>query len=201
MAPTGRRTRRTAHALVVALCCVPALAAGFAVLTDRAPEPVDLLIHTSGEWALRFLLLCLAITPLRRLTDAPTLAPYRRSFGLLAFAYALMHFLVYAVLDQGLAFGYLLEDVAERPFITLGFAAFLCLVPLAITSTRGWVRRLGRRWPLLHRLSYVAAVGGVVPFWWGVKSDVRAPLLYAAVLALLLGYRAVQRRTRSSAPA
>jgi methionine sulfoxide reductase heme-binding subunit len=169
------------------------------LLADRArrgalgANPIELLTHRTGWWALALLLATLAVTPLRRLTGRNELARVRRPLGLFAFFYATLHLLVYFVLDQGVEFGYLLEDVLERPFITAGFAAWLLLLPLAVTSTRGWVRRLGRRWRPLHRLAYLAAGLGVLHFAWGVKADLREPLLFAALLALLLGARLVPR--------
>ena len=128
----------------------------------------------------------------------PALAPYRRSFGLLAFAYASLHLLTYAVLDQELDLPLLLEDVLERRYVTAGFAAWLCMLPLAITSTRRWIRRLGARWVRLHRLAYVAGVLAVVHYLWLVKADLLPPLLYGLVLALLLAARWLPARARQA---
>lgn len=145
--------------------------------------------HFTGDWALRFLLLALAVTPLRRLLGWNALIRHRRTFGLLAFFYASLHFLTWVGLDHFFAWRAMVEDVVERPYVTAGFTAFVCMLPLAITSTRGWVRRLGRRWSQLHRLAYVAAAAATVHYYWLVKADVRAPLAYAAVLAVLLALR------------
>jgi sulfoxide reductase heme-binding subunit YedZ len=141
------------------------------------------------------LLLSLAVTPARRLLRWPALATYRRSLGLAAFGYACLHLSVYLVLDWAFDWRAILEDVAERPYVTAGATAFLCLVPLAATSTRGAQRRLGgRRWRILHRMAYVAAGVAVLHFLWLVKADLREPLLYAGVLAALLGARLLPRR-------
>lgn len=164
-------------------------------------NPVEALIHFTGTWALNFLLITLAVTPLRRLTGQAWLLRFRRMFGLFAFFYLSLHFLSYAGVDQRFALGYIIEDIAERPYITLGFAAFLMLSALAATSTRGMIRRLGPRWKKLHRLVYPAAILGVWHYYWLVKADVLEPLLYAAGLALLLGLRAWWRwRQRRPAP-
>lgn len=152
-------------------------------------DPVATIEHTLGLWALRFLLLTLAITPLRQLAGWSVLLRFRRMLGLYAFAYACLHFAAWLVLDLGGYWQQVFADVLKRPFITVGFAAWLLLVPLAITSTRGWMRRLGRRWGRLHMLVYVAAVLAVLHFWWQVKADIREPLLYATVLAVLLAWR------------
>ena len=152
-------------------------------------NPVEALIHRLGSWTLNFLLATLAITPLRRLTGRAWLLRFRRMLGLFAFFYLCLHFLAYAWVDQRFAMGYILEDIAERPYITIGFAAFLLLIPLAVTSTRGWIRRLGPRWKKLHRLVYAAAVLGVWHFYWLVKADILEPLIYGAILAVLLGMR------------
>ena len=169
-------------------------------------NPVETLIHFTGTWGLNFLLITLAVTPLRRLTGQVWLIRFRRMFGLFAFFYLVLHFLSYAGIDQRFALGYILEDIAERPYITLGFAAFLMLSALALTSTRGMVRRLGPRWKKLHRLVYPAAILGVWHYYWLVKADLLEPLLYAAGLVLLLGMRAwwrwrQQRAAPSSSPA
>jgi sulfoxide reductase heme-binding subunit YedZ len=151
------------------------------------------LTHATGQWGLRFLLASLAVTPLRRGFGWSGLAPYRRSFGLIAFSYASLHLLVYLGLDQGLAWDAIWEDVLERRFITMGFAAFCCLLPLALTSTRASIRRLGRRWVQLHRLAYVAGICAAIHFIWLVKADLLEPLIYALILAGLLGARVWRR--------
>jgi sulfoxide reductase heme-binding subunit YedZ len=152
-------------------------------------DPVAALTHRTGDWALRLLLLCLAMTPLRRVLGAPWPVRFRRLLGLYSFFYAGLHLSVYLVLDLQGYWMQVLEDVVKRPFVTAGAATLLLLLPLAATSTRGWMRRLGSRWGKLHRLAYVAAATGVLHFWWGVKADIREPALYAAILAGLLGVR------------
>ena len=157
-------------------------------------NPIEELIHRLGIWGLNFLRITLAVTPLRRLTGKGWLLRFRRMFGLFAFFYVLMHFLTYAGLDQRFNLSVIFEDIAERPFITVGFTAFLLLIPLAATSTNAMMKRLGRRWQKLHRLVYVIAVLGVVHFYWQVKLDTLEPLIYAAILAALLGYRLKGRK-------
>ena len=147
---------------------------------------------TTGIWALRFLLLTLAITPLRRLTGWNVLIQYRRMLGLFAFFYATVHLGSYIAFDRFFAFGEILADVAKRPFITAGMAAFLLMVPLAITSTRGWIRRLGRRWQLLHRLIYLSGLAACLHFVWKVKVVLGEPVYYAAILGVLLAFRLVR---------
>jgi len=161
-------------------------------------EPIEVVTHTTGDWALRFLLLTLAVTPARVVLGWRRAAPFRRTFGLLAFTWASLHFATWIGLENFFDWRLMAEDVAKRRYITVGFAAFLCLVPLAATSTRAAVRRLGRRWITLHRLVYVAAVGGVVHYAWLVKADLRAPAIYAAILAVLLGWRVAEARRRAS---
>ena len=157
---------------------------------ELGANPVEALLHHFGEWSLRLMLATLAITPLRRLTGWSQAVRLRRMLGLFAFFYAALHLATYVVLDRSLLVEEVLEDLTERPYIMVGFAAFVLLVPLAATSTNAMVRRLGgRRWRLLHRLAYFAAAAGVVHFWWLVKADVREPLIHAAILALLLALR------------
>ncbi len=156
-------------------------------LRDRlGANPIEEVVHRLGWWGLVFLTLSLAVTPVRRLTGWNRLVRHRRFVGLVAFGYLTAHFLSYVVLDQFFAWSYILEDIVERPFIMSGFAAWLLLIPLAITSTRLWIRRLGRRWVKLHRLVYVAGALGVLHFYWKVKADTREPLIFAVVLLLLL---------------
>lgn len=208
MKPGTRPFLRLTKSLLFVLCLVPALhmtlgafaLAGFSL----GANPVEAIQDTFGLWALRLLLVTLAVTPLQRWTGWLWLVAYRRMLGLFAFLYVCLHFTTYLVLDLGLDFVHLAEDIAERPFITIGVAALLLLVPLAITSTRGWQRRLGRRWRKLHRLVYPAAVLGVWHFYWQVKLDTAEPSIYAAILAVLLGARAhhaLRRRQRHSATA
>ena len=159
-------------------------------------NPIAAILHTCGKWALNFLMLTLCITPLAMVTRRNEWLRLRRMLGLSAFFYALLHFLVYLTLDQSLDLRAVILDIAKRPYITIGFTALLLLVPLAATSTKGMMRRLGRRWQMLHRLVYVIAVLGVWHYYWGVKADVRQPLTYAAVLACLLALRWWRARSR-----
>lgn len=155
-------------------------------------DPVKQLEHECGKTALNFLLLTLAVTPVRNLLGFPQLLRLRRMLGLFAFFYVAVHFSVYLVLDLELNWSTVGTDIAKRPYITIGFTALLLLIPLAATSTNGMMRRLKRRWTQLHRLVYVIAILGVWHFYWQVKRDVREPLIYAGILALLLLYRAVR---------
>ena len=153
-------------------------------------DPVAQLEHRSGDWALRFLLVTLAVTPLRRLTGWNPLIRYRRMLGLFAFFYATLHLTIYLVVDLGGFWSELFVEIVKRPYITVGFTAWLLLVPLALTSTKGMIRRLGRRWQLLHRLVYICAFLGVLHFMWLVKSGqkiaVREPLVYLAIFVVLM---------------
>ena len=157
---------------------------------DLGANPVETITNTTGIWTLRLLALTLAITPLRWLTGWNLLIQFRRMIGLFAFFYGSLHFMTYFILDHSLVFAGVWEDVVERPYITAGFTAFVLMVPLAITSTAGWIRRLGgKRWNLLHRLVYVSAALGVLHYWWKVKLDTSSPFLYASIVALLFGAR------------
>jgi methionine sulfoxide reductase heme-binding subunit len=183
--------------VVFALCLAPLgklllETFGVAGLTLGA-NPVEELLHRCGIWGLNFLLITLTVTPARQLTGWSWLTRFRRMLGLFAFFYVLLHFSVYLGLDQRFALGPVLEDVIERPYITIGFAALLILLALAATSTRGMMRRLGRRWKALHRWVYVAAILGVWHYYWQVKLDTLDATLYAAALAVLLGFRAWRR--------
>ncbi len=170
-----------------------------ATLADAlGADPVAELTHRTGDWALRFLLLSLAMTPLRRVLDQAWPIRFRRLLGLYAFFYACLHLTIYVVLDLNGYWAQILEDIVKRPFITVGFLAWLLLTPLAITSTRGWIKRLGRRWGQLHRAVYAVGILAVLHFFWLVKADLREPLIYAAILALLLGLRLYWRWRRST---
>lgn len=198
-----RRSLALIKALVAIGCVIPfgllvARAAGFG---DLGANPVQEVLHTLGKTGLNLLLITLAITPIRKEIGLNWLVGLRRTFGLAVFGYILLHATTYAVLDQGLAWSSLLVDVTERPYITLGFLGLVLMVPLAVTSTNAMQRRLGRRWSRLHRLVYPISILGVIHFFWQVKIDVSEPVLYATVLALLLGYRALgwfKRRQRLS---
>jgi sulfoxide reductase heme-binding subunit YedZ len=159
-------------------------------------DPVKKLEHECGKTALNFLLLTLSVTPVRTLTGLPQLLRLRRMLGLFAFFYVVVHFSVYLVLDLELNLPLVGADIVKRPYITVGFTALLLLVPLALTSTNGMMRRLGRRWQSLHRLIYLIAALAVWHFYWQVKRDVREPLLYMGILALLLAYRLLRWRAR-----
>lgn len=161
-----------------------------ALTGNLGPNPVETLQHTTGDWTLRFLVFTLCITPLRKLLKIPDLIRFRRMLGLFAFFYACMHFLVYLGPDQNFSLAAMGKDVYKRPFITVGFTAFVLLIPLALTSTAGWIRRLGgRRWQMLHRLIYVIAICGVIHYYWLVKSAVLRPLAYGAIVGVLLLWR------------
>lgn len=203
------RRRRTGHLLLVPLALLPAAGLALGAWRDTlGANPIEEITHETGQWTLRLLLATLAVTPLRQWTGWSWLAPYRRTLGLLAFTYVCLHFSTWLVLDQFFDWRAAWEDVVERPYITAGMTGLLCLVPLAVTSTRRWMRRLGRRWVVLHRLVYVAAAAGVIHFLWLVKADLREPLVYAAILAALLSVRAwrawlapLVRRTSRDVPA
>ena len=186
--------RKLAKPVVFVLALIPLGYLVFAVLTGRtSANPAEDIILTTGLWALRFLLATLAITPLRRVTGWNLLVQYRRMLGLFAFFYASVHLLSYIAFDRFFAFGEILADVAKRPFITAGMTAFALMVPLALTSTRGWIRRLGRRWQLLHRLVYLSALAACLHFVWKVKVVIGEPVYYAALLGLLLAFRLLWR--------
>ncbi|HEX9842704.1 MAG TPA: protein-methionine-sulfoxide reductase heme-binding subunit MsrQ, partial [bacterium] len=157
---------------------------------DLGANPIEVITHATGDWILRFLLITLAITPLRRLTRQPWLIRFRRMLGLFAFFYGCLHFTTYIWLDQFFDWANIVKDVQKRPFITAGFTGFVLMLPLAVTSTAWAVRKLGgKRWQWLHRLIYVSATAGVIHYIWLVKADLTLPLTYAAILAVLLLYR------------
>jgi len=176
------------------LCLAPALTLAWNGLHQSlGPNPVETITHTTGNWTLRLLLITLAVTPLRKILQWPEAIRFRRMLGLFAFFYGTMHLLTYLWLDQSFSVTAMMKDVVKRPFITAGMTGFLSMLPLAITSTGGWIRRLGgRNWRRLHRLIYLAAAAGVVHYYWLVKSDVRLPLFYAGLLAPLLAWRVVE---------
>ena len=170
---------------------------------DLTANPIEYIRNSTGFWTLVFLCLTLAVTPLRRLLHRNELVRFRRMVGLFAFFYSVLHFVTYIWFEQSFDFAAMLDDVAKRPFITMGFIAFVLMIPLALTSTSGMVRRLGgKRWQLLHQLVYVSAIAGVVHFFWKVKSDTTVPMRFAVVIAILLGYRlvaAAMKRSRQPA--
>jgi methionine sulfoxide reductase heme-binding subunit len=184
-------TSKWTKVVVFALCLVPLgllLWKGFH--NDLSLNPVEYVEHRTGDWILRFLCITLAITPLRKILHLPQLIRYRRMMGLFAFFYACLHFSTWLGVDRYFEWSLILDDIGKRPFITVGFTGFVLMIPLAVTSTAGWIRRLGgKRWQMLHRLVYLSAIAGVIHYYWQVKSDVRKPLEYAAIVALLLGWR------------
>lgn len=194
------------HAVIIVLCCLPFIWGGLALYSDAfrgtsylTAEPVKEIEHYTGKWILRFLALTLAITPAIAITRLGWLIKYRRTFGLFAFGYACTHFLLYLTLDLQLLFGQIWEDISDRIYITIGFTAFLLLIPLVVTSTKASIRRLGgKRWNALHRLIYVTCVLGVIHFWMSVKRDVTSPILFSLAFAVLLGWRLL-RSVRSRA--
>lgn len=192
---------RWSKPLLFILCLVPlATLLWRGYQQDLGANPLEFITHATGDWTLRFLLVSLAVTPLRRLARIPELIRFRRMLGLFAFFYGALHLLTYLWFDKFFDFADILKDIAKRPFITAGMAAFLAMAPLAATSTTGWIRRLGgRNWQRLHRLAYFAALAGVVHYYWLVKSDIRRPLIYASIAAVLLLARLPVRRLRPAA--
>jgi len=184
--------RKAAKVLVFLACLAP-----FAWLVTRALtgrlgiNPVEDLELTTGIWTLRFLVVTLLVTPVRRITGWNRVIQYRRMLGLFTFFYASVHFAIYIGIDQFFAFGFIVKDVVKRPFITMGFTAFVLMIPLALTSTKGWIRRLGRRWVVLHRLIYVSAVCAAIHYLWKVKVMIGSPVYYAIVIGVLLAFRLV----------
>lgn len=190
------------HAIVIALAALPALglALRFA-LEGLGANPIEDVTHVTGEWALRLVLCSLAITPLRRFFGWRGIAPLRRTLGLAGFCYACVHLVTWSVLDLGLDFDAIVEDLTERPYVMAGMAAFSMLFVLAVTSTRGSLRRLGKRWVKLHRIVYAAAILGVVHHFWLIKADYRPAIIHAVLLAILLGARVlwITRQSTKSA--
>jgi sulfoxide reductase heme-binding subunit YedZ len=185
---------RYAKPLVFVAALTPFLWLLFRALTGRlSANPIEDITLTTGIWALRLLLATLAITPLRRLTGWHPVIQYRRMLGLFAFFYASLHLLTYLILDQGLAFEFILPDIVKRPYITAGMTAFVLMIPLALTSTKGWIRRLGRKWQMLHRLVYISAAAACLHFIWKVKVAVGEPVYYALILGALLAFRLIWR--------
>jgi sulfoxide reductase heme-binding subunit YedZ len=193
---------RPLKAVLFAAALGPVAWLGWGAWTDAlGANPIETITRETGTWTLRLLVLSLAITPLRRLTGWNDAIRFRRMLGLFAFFYGTLHLLTYVWLDQFFDGAALLKDVYKRPFITAGATAFFVMLPLALTSTAGMIRRLGgRAWRRLHQLVYLAAIAGVVHYWWLVKADIRRPRTYALLLAMLLGYRAfVALRSRARA--
>ncbi len=185
---------------VFALALVPLARIIYAIVFDPislGANPAETILHMSGDWVIYFLLITLAITPLRKLTGWNDLIKFRRMMGLYAFFYASVHFLSYIGFDRLFDLSDMAREIVKRPFILVGFAAFVLLVPLAVTSTRGWVLRLGGvRWSALHKTVYPIAILGIVHYWWLVKRDITWPVVFALVLAVLLAYRGFKRGGR-----
>jgi len=173
-------------------CLIPLGQLLYNAWTDNlSANPIEFITHFTGDWTLIFLLASLSVTPLRQISGWNELIKYRRMLGLFAFFYVVLHFATYMVLDHFFDFQAIVKDVMKRPYVTAGFTGFVLMIPLAITSTAGMIRRLGKRWQQLHRFVYVVGIAGVIHFYWLVKADIRRPVQYGAVLALLLGYRLV----------
>jgi len=191
-------SRRWMKIPLFVLCLSPALLLVWEGFHDElGANPIEFITHATGDWTLRFLAITLAVSPLRRLLGLPDLIRFRRMLGLFAFFYGSLHFMTYLWLDKFFDFHEIVKDVWKRPFITAGFLAFVSMAPLALTSTAGWIRRMGgRRWQMLHRLIYLSACAGVVHYYWLVKSDIRKPVLYGAIVAVLFAERGVRRAMR-----
>lgn len=182
-----RLRRFLVKAPVFLACLLPVAYLGWGAFTGTlGANPIKTITEETGTWTLRFLVLTLAVTPVRRLTGWNGVQRFRRMVGLYAFFYGTLHLFTFLWLDQSFVVADIIKDVRKRPFITAGVTAFVLMVPLAITSTTGWIRRLGRRWQALHRLVYLSAVVGVVHYWWLVKADTSRPLRYGAIVSVLL---------------
>lgn len=181
---------KLAKLLIFIVALVPAVRLAWRLYTGNlGVNPAETLQLETGIWTLRFLIVTLGVTPLRRVTGWHRVIQYRRMLGLFAFFYGVLHFSTYLVLDHYFSLAGMLADVSKRPFITAGFVAFVAMIPLALTSTKGWIRRLGRRWQVLHRLIYLAAVAGAVHYLWKVKVIAGSPVYYAGIVAALLAFR------------
>jgi methionine sulfoxide reductase heme-binding subunit len=202
------RQPRWFPAALIVLCCIPGVLAAAGMASDIiahtryfGSNPVKEGEHFLGQWTLRFIILALAVTPLRQITGWNWLAKHRRTIGLFAFGYLMLHWLTYALLDVQLDWSELLKDLAKRPYIMIGMTALLCMIPLALTSTRSSIRRLGgKRWNRLHRLIYLIAILGVIHYWMAVKKDESNPTVYAALVAVLLGWRVARWWSRRDTP-
>jgi len=177
--------------VIFLLCLAPLVALGWRALHgELTANPIEFITHATGDWTLRFLIITLCVTPFRKILHLPELIRFRRMLGLFAFFYACLHFTIYIWLDKFFDLSEIWKDIAKRKYITVGFTAFLLLIPLAITSTAGWIRRLGgKRWQQLHRLIYFSATLGVIHYYWLVKSAVIRPLTYGVIVAVLLLWR------------
>jgi methionine sulfoxide reductase heme-binding subunit len=198
--PSNVVVRRVIKPAVFILCLLPLASLVWRAFeiggSDLGANPVEKIQDTLGIWALRLLIVTLAITPLRDWFNAPWLITLRRMLGVYAFVYVSLHFLNWLILDQGMYWAGIGDDIARRPFITIGFLALVLLIPLAVTSTNGMMRRLGRRWKTLHRLVYLIVLLGIWHYYWQVKADTREPLVYLAIAVVLLGWRLWKVRRR-----
>ena len=196
--PSTTVIRRVIKPTLFVICALPLLSLVWAAFgigdASLGANPIEKIQDTFGQWGLRFLVITLAVTPLRDWFNLPWLVQLRRMLGLYAFFYVLLHFLNWLVLDQGFYWSGIVEDIGKRPFITIGFTALLMLIPLAVTSTNKMMRRLGKRWKSLHRLVYLISLLAVWHYYWQVKSDVTEPLIYLAIVLVLLGWRAWKSR-------
>lgn len=193
---------RLAKVTVFSVCLLPFVGLLHNAVTDTlGPDPIETLHFATGDWTLRFLLITLTCTPLKLLFNWKFQLRFRRMLGLFAFFYASLHSCVYFVLDLSLSWEQIIDDVPKSPYVLVGLTAFLLLIPLAATSTRSMVRRLGENWKKLHRLIYPAAVLGVIHFFWLVKADLTQPLIYALILTILLGLRLIHAAKKASASA
>ncbi|HTS61534.1 MAG TPA: protein-methionine-sulfoxide reductase heme-binding subunit MsrQ [Candidatus Acidoferrales bacterium] len=185
-------------ALLFVICLAPCFYLAWRAWNqDLTANPIEYITHFTGDWTLRFLVITLAVTPLRKVVKLPDLIRFRRMLGLFAFFYGTLHFATYLVVDKFFDFHEILADVAKRRYITVGFTGFVLMIPLAATSTAGWIRRLGgKQWQALHRLVYASAMAGVIHYYWLVKSDIRLPLLYGLLVGVLLTFRAVAFLTK-----
>jgi sulfoxide reductase heme-binding subunit YedZ len=200
-------TSKWAKVVVFAVCLVPVVMLVWRGLNDKlTADPIKFITHATGDWTLRFIVITLGITPLRKILHAPQLIRFRRMFGLFAFFYGFLHFSTWIGLDLHFDWAAMWADVRKRPFITVGFTGFVLMIPLALTSTAGMIRRLGgKRWQMLHRLIYITAIAGVIHYKWLVKSDARKPLAYLAGVGMLLAWRLgvwlIGRRKQAAASA
>jgi sulfoxide reductase heme-binding subunit YedZ len=186
--------------VVFLLCLLPLATLGWRALHgELTANPIEFITHATGDWTLRFLVITLCVTPFRKILHVPELIRFRRMLGLFAFFYACLHFTTYIWLDKFFDLSEMWKDIAKRKYITVGFTAFLLLIPLAVTSTAGWIRRLGgKRWQMLHRLIYFSAILGVIHYYWLVKSAVIRPLTYGAIVAALLLWRLFSSLSRKT---
>ena len=184
-------TSKWTKVLVFLICLIPlGILIWEAFNGGLGSNPTQFLEHATGDWTLRFVAITLSITPLRKILRQPQLIRFRRMLGLFAFFYGFCHFSIYLTFDQIFDFHGIWADIAKRKYITVGFTGFVLMIPLAITSTSGWIRRMGgKNWAMLHRAIYLTAIAGVIHFWWLVKSDIHLPVEYAVVMAVLLGWR------------